>query len=46
MQNQKHCSNNGWEREGGGDDLALVLFNSALPWSENWDRAEPAGRWD
>lgn len=29
-----------------GDDLVSVLFNSVLSWSGNWDRAEPAGRWD
>lgn len=39
-------SSNGWERDGGGDDLVLVLFISVLPRSGNWDRAEPAGRWD
>lgn len=39
-------SHKGWERDGGGADLVLVLVNSVLPWSGNWDRAEPAGRWD
>lgn len=46
---QKHCSScgRGWGRKRwGGDDLVLVLFISDLPWSENWDRAEPAGTWD